>query len=239
MADSDHQSPALVPTGDGEAIAAPPADRLASLFAKLEDEALGLVGRDPASYDRDSAEARISQLGEEIRAILPASTPTPADEINAQRALASEEIANDVLGWLQERGLYDPRDYEHEGPNVAEILTEHEEELLKPRDPRSAEEVLRDMLAAKANPTPMAPRATGLPFPDTALAFSISNMVLNAIAWGAGTPEALDRPKAMAEAAAEMATKPRRPVDWLSARAALFEIDAAVRAGRRSEQEVS
>lgn len=67
------------------------------------------------------------------------------DEISTQRALAHEEIANDVLGWLKERGLYDPRDYEHEGPNVAEILTEHEEELLKPRDPRSAEDVLRDL----------------------------------------------------------------------------------------------
>jgi len=68
------------------------------------------------------------------------------DPIEQQRAEAHEEIANDVLGWLHERGLYDPRDYEHEGPNVADILTEHEEELLKPRDPRSAEQLLCDLV---------------------------------------------------------------------------------------------
>lgn len=210
-----------------------PADLLASLVAKLEDEALGLLGRDPASYDRNAAEARIEQLGEDIRAALPVATPTPADEINEQRALAHEEIANDVLGWLQARGLYDPRDYEHEGPNVAEILTEHEEELLKPRDPRTAEEVLSDMLAAKADPDAEARSKGGLPHPHPHLALSIATIVLNAIAWGTGAPQALDRTKAMAEAAAEMATKPSRPVDWLSARAALHDIDAALRAARR------
>lgn len=233
MADSDHQSPALVPTGDGEAIAAPPADRLASLFAKLEDEALGLVGRDPASYDRDASEARIGLLGEEIRSLLSASAPTPADEINAQRALASEEIANDVLGWLQERGLYDPRDYEHEGPNVAEILTEHEEELLKPRDPRSAEEVLRDMLAAKAGETSEPSPISSHPRPN--LALSLASDALNTIAWGAGAPDSADRSAALADAAAEMATKPRRAVNWLVARAALHEIDALARADSRHE----
>lgn len=214
-----------------------PANPLASLVAKLEDEALGLLGRDPASYDRDAAESRIEQLGEDIRAALPVATPTPADEINAQRALAHEEIANDVLGWLQARDLYDPRDYEHEGANVAEILTEHEEELLKPRDPRTAEAVLSDMLAAKGDPEADARSKGGLPHPDPHLALSIANMVLNAIAWGTGAPQVIDRSKAMAEAAAEMALKPSRPVDWLSARAALHDIDVALRAARRSNQD--
>ncbi|WP_173050107.1 hypothetical protein [Bosea sp. ANAM02] len=158
----NHQIPALSTTADADTIATTPTERLASLVARLEDEALGLLGRDPASYDRDAAEARIEQLGEEIRSVMSASTPPPAAE-----------------------------------------------------------------QAARSAP--------GLPHPNPHLAFSIANAVLNAIAWGEGAPEALDRSKALAEAAAEMATQPRRAVNWLTARAALHEIDAAVRAARRSE----
>lgn len=66
-----------------------------------------------AAETADTISRAISRLG---------GIATPEDEINAQRALAHEEIANDVLGWLKDRGLYDPRDYEHEGLNVADTL---------------------------------------------------------------------------------------------------------------------
>ncbi len=91
----------------------------------------------------DDAEGLLSQIDNMacgLGRITPAASPE--EEINHQRALAHEELANDVLGWLNERGLYDPRDYEHEGPNVADILTEHEEELLRTREQRTPEEIL-------------------------------------------------------------------------------------------------
>jgi hypothetical protein len=57
------------------------------------------------------------------------SEPVAHDEL--QEEIASEHL-DDVIAWLSERGLYDPIDYEHEGPDFAAILTMHEQELTKP-----------------------------------------------------------------------------------------------------------
>lgn len=45
------------------------------------------------------------------------------------RNIANLKMADDVLGWLNERGLYDPQEFEGRTPDVADILTEYETKL--------------------------------------------------------------------------------------------------------------
>lgn len=61
----------------------------------------------------------------------PPKTHVAVEKDELQRLRVGDAMVDDVLGWLRERGLYDPRDYETEGPDLPEILTEHENELLR------------------------------------------------------------------------------------------------------------
>ena len=64
----------------------------------------------------------------------------------------------------------------------------------------------------------------GLSHPRPHIALAIALGALETIAWAPGSPETTDRAQALSDAAAEMATKPRRAVNWLVARAALHAI---------------
>ena len=61
-------------------------------------------------------------------------------------------------------------------------------------------------------------------------ALNIAFAALEAIAWSKEAPEAPDRALALSEAAEEMETNPpSRPVDWLVARAALYDMNRSLK----------
>ncbi len=95
----------------------PPVEGLRELADKLENL--------PLSDEKNVLV--LEQAANALRSLAPAPT-----DIDANNAEADRQIANDVLGWLKARGLYDPRDYECEGPDVAELLTEHEANMERP-----------------------------------------------------------------------------------------------------------
>lgn len=78
----------------------------------------------------------------------------------------------------------------------------------------------------------------GLSHPRPHIALAIAIGVLETIAWAPGSPETTDRAQALADAAAEMATKPRRAVNWLAARAALHAIASLAGTGDSPNGEV-
>ncbi len=75
----------------------------------------------------------------------------------------------------------------------------------------------------------------GLSHPRPYIALAIAIGALETIDWAPGSPEVTDPAQALAEAAAEMAMKPRRAVNWLAARAALYEIAALAGSGGSSD----
>jgi len=65
------------------------------------------------------------------------------DEAREERDSMREHV-DDVLTWLKDRELYDPRDYEVEGPDLADILTNHETEICGQADTERAKRLASD-----------------------------------------------------------------------------------------------
>lgn len=55
-----------------------------------------------------------------------------ADASDIERLQINSDLLDDVLNWLRERDLYHDADYFSEGPDLAAILSAHEDELLRP-----------------------------------------------------------------------------------------------------------
>ncbi|HEY0915398.1 MAG TPA: hypothetical protein VGE22_11050 [Solimonas sp.] len=77
---------------------------------------------------------------------------------DSERLEGLEEQTRELYAWLRQRGLYDPHDYPYgEGPDVCELLTLHETELVRqiPEDKRSQLQRTMDAIAAEsASPSP-------------------------------------------------------------------------------------
>lgn len=95
-----------------------------------------------AGVDEYAAASRIAELFAQKQPV--------EGEIEATITSAKVQIADDLLAWLKERGLYDPAEHQDDGLDVAELLTWHEEEIQRPR--RSPEEVLASPSSAPIKP---------------------------------------------------------------------------------------
>lgn len=76
----------------------------------------------------DYVRAKLAMRAAEAGSIV-VNAEEAALDIESNNAEANKQIAENVLAWLGARDLYDPRDYEEEGPDVDALLTEHEEAL--------------------------------------------------------------------------------------------------------------
>lgn len=95
-----------------------------------------------AGVDEYAAASRIAELFAQKQPV--------EGEAEATITRTKVQIADDLLAWLKERGLYDPAEHQDDGLDVAELLTWHEEEVQRPR--RSPEAVLASLSTATAKP---------------------------------------------------------------------------------------
>lgn len=81
----------------------------------------------------------------------PAIVQGEAKEYDDEREEIASEHLDDVIAWLQYRGLYDDVDYQNESPDFSEILTNHENVLIKQsaslQQPQEQDELVKKAVA--------------------------------------------------------------------------------------------